>query len=533
MRVSVEAQGGLKRKVTIAVPSAAFEEQIAARLHSAAGELKLPGFRPGKVPLKEVQRRFGAKLRQEVASELLQSSFADAVRQEGLSPAGQAAVEIVNMGAGDDLEFTATFDVLPKVELVDFQTLHIRRPSAQVGEADIDAMVQSLRDRAMRWTPVQRPAAAKDRVIVDYKIRSGGEVVDEAEGEALIVGNPGGIAELGNAVSGMAVGETRTFPATPRDNPAAPDAAAPDTASDVTGDDSAEAIPPSQHPGQSPAGSAIGEVTVRAVEEPLLPEVDDEFMDSLGIEASDGRLERFRAAVRERLQTELNTSIRAMTRREVMTALAEAHDFELPEAMVDAETEAERERLSRLVENPSAELMEECGRTAARRVRTQLVMREIIAQESMEPDDERLRARVEEVASAYENTAEVQNLIYGDEQQLGRFEAAVLEDQVMDHVLSLARIATVQTSYRDVIAGKPLAASADDEDPAELTDESAPPTPVVEVADATEAAASVAVDGAAAAQPMTEVEAADAADDGEKADITTRLRRIFKRKPPE
>ncbi|MXY56337.1 MAG: trigger factor [Gammaproteobacteria bacterium] len=215
MQVSVETTGSLTRKMTIAVPAGEFEGRIADRVRSTAKTVSLPGFRRGRVPLKEVERRFGDALRSEVASDLVKSSLEDALRQEELPMVGAPSVELVNLDPGADLEFTATFEVLPEVDLVDLSTLHVRRPFAEIGETDIDEMVESLRKQRTEWNPVERAVAADDRVVVDYSVTVDGEVVGEPQADfTFVVGSSQVATELDTAVVGMTVGETRAFPLT-------------------------------------------------------------------------------------------------------------------------------------------------------------------------------------------------------------------------------------------------------------------------------------------------------------------------------
>ena len=181
MQVSVETTGSLTRKMTIAVPSTEFEGRVADRVRSTAKKVSLPGFRRGRVPLREVERRFGASLRTEVASELVQSSLEDAVRQQDIPLVGTPSVELVNVDPGADLEFTATFEVLPQIDLVDLSMLRVRRPDAEISDADIDEMVESLRKQRIEWNPVERPVAVGDRVVVDYSLRVGGETDGESQ----------------------------------------------------------------------------------------------------------------------------------------------------------------------------------------------------------------------------------------------------------------------------------------------------------------------------------------------------------------
>ena len=480
MQVSVETTNGLERKATITVPADSFEERIAERVKSAAGDLKLPGFRPGKVPLKEVQRRFGTTLREEVASELSKSTFVEAISEEELSLASQATIEIVSMERGRDLQYTATFEVFPKIELADLASLKVGEPEAKIEEADIDATVESLREQRAEWRQVERPAALEDSVNVDLTIREGGKVVSDRKDLNMVLGRVGGLKELQDALVGAVAGETRTFPIkAPNhqellrgghdevdDNPAEADAAegAPEVVDDApTGDQ-----------------PIIGEATVNTIEEPLLPGVDDEFMDWYGIEPGDERPRRFRAAVRERMELELAAAKRRAARREVLSALVQAHDFEVPNALVVAEYQAVAKRRPELYENAPKELLAAALTAARYSVCAQLVMREIAERESVQIDDERVRQRIDEIAGSYEESAEVRRFVYGDEDQLRSVELAVLEEQVVDLVLSRSRRVVVPMSYQDVVAGRPLPpleVSAAEADPAAEA-EDADPLPI-------------------------------------------------------
>jgi len=472
MHVSVETTGSLTRKMTIAVPSTEFEGRVADRVRSTAKKVSLPGFRRGRVPLSEVERRFGTSLRNEVASELVQSSLEDAVRQEEIPLVGTPSVELVNMDPGADLEFTATFEVLPEVDLIDLSTLRVRKPVAEIREADIDEMVESLRKQRTEWNPAERPVAVDDRVVVDYSFKVDGEVQGEPQVDlTFVVGSSQVVAELDTAVVGMSVGETRVFPITIQ------------RSRDETSDEV----------------EAIGEVTLNSVEAPSLPELDEAFFEAFGVvedpESSDGddasslgvsgpipgegieedddaatqgggvpphpvqaHLEKFRANVRERMEAELEVAARNETRRQVMASLATAHRFELPRVLVEEELEEERRRGAQLmgVSLEHAELGDIVERRVRERVKTRLVVREIVQRDGLQADDQRIRARIEEIVAPYEQPDEVRNWIYGDEEQLQRVELGVLEDQLVEHILSQANVESVAASYRDIVTGNSI-----------------------------------------------------------------------------
>ena len=559
MRVSLETNG-LVCKATVAVPSESFEEQVAERLKSAAGDLKLPGFRPGKVPLTEVRRRFGDQLRREVASELMQSSFAEAVRQEQLALAGNPSVELLNIDAGRDLEYIATFEVLPSFDLTPLDQLRIRRPQAEIEESDIDATVQSLRTQQTEWHPVERAAKAGDRVTVDYAIAVDGKTVAEKEGAKLTLDETPGPSELINALPGMSAAETRAFPVAwglpseddlddaddddhagdddheassdnealasdqPSDSEAAPTPAVDDPLTAETGDTDAAQLSaedatelataeadsddlpvdapadPDDDPDDPLLRQGIGEVTVHVVEEPHLPDVDDAFFDWFGIEQGDDRLAKFRAGVRERMQLELKAATRRVLAAEVSRVLVDAHDFELPETMVETELQ---NKWARWLRTPVPARDNPFRHVAEREVRSRLVLSEIVSQQAMTPDDERVRARIDEIAASYEESDEIRRSIYGNEEQLDQIANAVLEEQVVDYVLEHAQVVTVPLAYREVTAGDPFL----DLDVEDDTDEDDDPSEVDDAASAvTDAAADAAANAAADAvvEPVAE-----------------------------
>ena len=475
MRVSIETAQGLTRKMTIAVPSATFEGQFAQHVRKAATQVKLPGFRPGKVPISEVRRRFGPRLREEVASELLQTSLQEAVQEQDFALASRADVEIVKLEAGADFEFTATFEVLPEFEVADLDQLKVRRPVAEVSEPDVDAMVQTLREQRVQWDAMDREAREGDRLTVDYSLTVEGDVVTEGTGRSLIVGSAGLLPELDQAVRGMTAGETRAFPATlpaesvdddraeDQDHDDAPDRD--DVLSEVDADTRGEPVPETDAESAasvtaSPTSrQAIGKVTVQAVEEPSLPELDDEFFEQFGIpgeEDGEPREQRFRADVRERMAVELGNALREAQRREALAVLGRSHSFDLPLALVEAEVAQEKSRLERMLNDVPDELPPVFVAMAEQRVRVQLAVSKIVTSERMTADDQRVRDRIEEISSAYEESAQVRSAIYADEDQLAAIEAAALEEQVVDHILARAQVEEVPTSYADVMNGRAL-----------------------------------------------------------------------------
>ena len=433
MRVSVETTSGLERRLTIAVPAEQFENEVSSRLAAARSRVRLPGFRPGKVPMKEVRRRFDAATRAETATDLMRSSFSEALHQEDLAPAGSPTLEIVNLNPGVDFEFTATFEVFPRIELADFSTLEVVRPNCQITESDIDDMVERLRRQRQEWVPVERGAEQDDRVSVDFASTLDGEPFEEGEDVAFVVGTGRMIEDFDQAVRGMAAGERKEFPAT---------------------------FPDDYHDEKLAGQTLDFTASMRVVEAPRLPEVDEEFFVAFGIE--EGGVEAFREEVVGNMRRELETTIRAQVKGRVMEQLLKAHDVQLPEALVHQEIHALKERMLRGVsdkDRESAQLPDDLFRERAeRQVSLGLITREIIRSYELSADAERVRKRIEELAEPYADKEQVIAWYYQDEARLSDVEMAVLEDRAVETVLDQAQVDTPDRSYADIIEGKVLEA---------------------------------------------------------------------------
>lgn len=441
MQISIETMSGLERRLTISVPSETFEQQISSRLGDAAGRMRLPGFRPGKVPMKEVRRRYGKSVRAEVAGELMQSSFVDAVRQEALAPAGRPNLEVLKMEPGSDFEFTATFEVFPKVELADLAKVTIRKPEAEITEADIDSMIERLQEQRKDWAPVERAAAEGDRVTIDFEGRLDGEVFDggTAEGASFVIGAGQMIEDFDAGVRGLAPGQSGDF----------------------------EATFPADYNAENLAGKTVTfHVDVSAVDEPTLPALDDEFFEAFGV--TEGGLDAFREDVRQNMQREMESAARNAVKSQVMDQLNQLHDVQIPAALVDQEIQALREQMLQQFQmygsnakqpDLPGELFRE---QAMRRVTVGLVVNEIVSSAGIEADAGSVRARIEETAAGYAEPQQVVNWYYSNQEQLQQIEMAVLEDRVVDHVLDKSQVDAVPSTYEDVVSGKAVA-PADDE----------------------------------------------------------------------
>ena len=442
MQVSVEKTSDLERRLSIVVPSEQFEHQVSSRLKETRSRVRLPGFRPGKVPMKEVRRRFGAAAREETASDVMRASFMEAVQREALSPAGSPVLQVVKLDAGVDFEFTATFEVFPPIELADFSSLEVARPTCEITDGDIDDMVQRLREQRREWEEVERGAEEGDLVTVDFEGLLDGESFEGNKGEDAVfeVGSGRMIEDFDQAIRGMAAGDTREFPA---------------------------GFPDDYHSDELAGKTVDFTATLNSVKEPRLPEVDDEFIRAFGVE--DGDMEAFREEVAGNMRRELDGAIRAQVKSRVMDQLIDNHEIQLPQALVRQEIHALKDRMLQRVreaDRKSVSLPDELFRERAeRQVALGLITREVIHRHELTPDPAKIRERVEELAEPYADKDQVVAWYYQNEEQLAGVEMAVLEDSVVETVLAAARVSLQERSYADIIAGKMLEDSeADVED---------------------------------------------------------------------
>jgi trigger factor len=423
MQVSVEATGSLDRRMTVQFPPDRIDSEVEKRLRALTRRVRIDGFRPGKVPLKVVQQRYGAGVYKEVLGEALQQSYREAIDEQGLVPAGGPSIEPKVIEPGRPIEYVASFQVFPEVTVADLSDAEIERPVAGIETADVDRVIESLRRQQRAWRAVERPAADGDRVTLDFTGTLNGDSFDggTAEGFAVEIGAgrllPGFESQLVGVESGTAKTIDVTFP-----------------------DD----YPAERLKGQT----AQFALEIRKVEEPRLPEVDEDFARTYGI--ADGDVEKLREEVRANMSRELGQNVKGRVKKQVMDALLARHDFELPKALVRGEidrlrTEAENRFGGAEKSQPLPDAMFE--EEAQRRVRLGLIVRAIVEAEGIEVDPGRVEAELDSLAGTYEDAEEVKRYYRSHPQALASLESLVLEDQVVDWVLSRARVTDRQSSF--------------------------------------------------------------------------------------
>ena len=436
MNVSIETMTGLERRLTIAIASEDFETQITQRLQEARGRVNIPGFRAGKVPLKEVRRRYGSAVRAEVASELMQSSFVQAVQQEQMNPAGSPKLDVVKMDPGIDFEFTATFDVYPTIDLADFSKINIKRPSAEIGDEDIETMIGKLREQHTSFEVAERAAASGDQLKIDFNGTLDGERVESACGEDFTfkVGEGQMIEDFDQAVLGMAAGEEKSFDAT---------------------------FPEDYRAEELQNKTLQFSVTVHEVSEAVTPELNDEFFEKFGV--TEGGESSFREEVKKNMGRELESAIKNQVKQQVMDNLSKVHDFLLPHDVVQREISALKNQMLSQFQMPQGQapqldlpdaLFQD---QAEQRVRVGLVANEIIVKHEMQADTVLVDEQLKAIAEPYDEPDQVIEWYRSNPEQMQNVEMGVLEDQVVNLILDQSAIEEVVASYADVLSGAAIA----------------------------------------------------------------------------
>ena len=429
MQVLLETTEGLERKMRISVPADRIETQIEEKLKQTAQQVRLKGFRPGKVPMREIKRRFGAGIRQEVSSDLIQTSFTEAVQQESVAPAGTPQIEDVKMEAGEDLEYTAVFEVFPEVQPGDFSKVTIEQPVSAVTDDDLELMTEKLRSQRVEYTQVEREAAEEDRVNIDFEGLIDDEPFDgnKAEGSDIVIGSGNMIPGFEDGIVGCIAGDSK---------------------------DVEVSFPEDYHVDDLAGKPAVFKIIVNSVSEPTKPELDDEFFKQFGIE--EGGLEAFQADIRDNMEKELQRAIKQRIKSQVMDGLIETTEIEVPKALVDSEIDRMRQGAIQQYGgndsiDPSLLPAEMFEKEASRRVTLGLIVKAVVESSSVTSDEEKVKKTIEEMASAYEDSEQVINFYNSNEQQLSQIRNMVLEDEVVELLLDQAKVEDVRMTYEEVM----------------------------------------------------------------------------------
>ncbi|MDH5432466.1 MAG: trigger factor [Gammaproteobacteria bacterium] len=428
MQVSVETTSGLERKLTIAVPASKVDDVALDKMKELAKTQRLKGFRPGKIPLNVIKKQFGKHVRQDVINDVMQRSFYEAVMQEKLQPAGVPKIEAINVDEGKDLEFTAIFDIYPEPKITDLKKLSVEKLESSVSDDDLNKMIGTLCEQQADWVESKGKAKEKDQVVIDFKGTIDKEAFagGSANDFAVVLGTGQMIPGFEDQLTGCKAGDSLDIKVTF----------------------------PEDYQSQEVAGKkAVFETLVKTVNSKKNLS-QKELAEKLGIEKGD--VDAMKADIRKNMERELSQSVQGRVKEAVMSALVDAHDFDIPASMVEGEIEQLKAQAMQqfggaqggnLPDLPS-ELFQD---RAERRVKLGLLLSEIIKQNDLRADSAQVKSRLEELASVYEQPEEVVNYYMSDKNRLAEIEQLVLEDSVIDFVLSSAKVKVSKLSFDEVM----------------------------------------------------------------------------------
>lgn len=428
MQFTVTTTEGLGRRIEVQIPNTRVTGEVDRRLRELSRTANVRGFRKGKVPLPVIKQQYGSQVRGEAVDQLIRESYNDALSKENLRPATNPRIEPIQMEPGNDLKYAALIEVMPEVSIKPVDSLAIERPTAEITEADVDAMIESMRRQRVGYEAVERAAEKGDRVTVDFAGRVDGVAFEGGTGTDMqvVIGSGRAIADFEAALVGMSKGETKTAPVKFPDNYGAKELA---------------------------GKNAEFDLTAKAVEGEVLPTVDDEFSQAFGI--TEGGIDALRAEVRRSMEREAAQAVRTKLRAQVFEALQRDNPVELPRALVEEQVQQLQldllQRMGRQIQDasqlPPREPFEEPAR---RRVALGLLIGELARREKLQPERERVFARLEELAASYPNPEEVRRAYLQDANAMRQIETGVVEDLVVDWILSRARVTDRPGSFAEL-----------------------------------------------------------------------------------
>ena len=425
MQVSLENVGKLERKLTVKFPAEQFESRVRQRISELGRNVRLKGFRPGKVPANVIKQRFGAQVRGEALSDLIGSTLRDAFQQEKLQPIANPSVDTTGNAENGEIAYTATFEVMPEFPVIDVASIEIARPKAEVKDADIDKMIETLRTQRRSFDDVSRASKDGDFVMFEYAAEAG-DYRFPAEGlerAGSVLGSGTLFKALDEALTGRSAGE--------------------DLVQDV-------AFPADFRNPDLAGKTAKVTFKIVKVQEPNLPAVDADFVKMFGV--ADGDIETFRKEVRANLERELKATLMARLKAEVAEKLAAAYpDLDVPELMANAEARSLASGNLPRGQEPSPQMVEEALPFARKRVTAALLMGEIARKNELRLDRKRLSEMLAAIASTYEEPEKVIELYNGDPQLMSGLQNRVMEDQVAEWVADNAKTTDQELSFDEVM----------------------------------------------------------------------------------
>ncbi|KIO37381.1 trigger factor [Shewanella sp. cp20] len=425
MQVSVETTQGLERRLTISVPAEQIEKAVSDSLKNEAKRARIPGFRPGKVPVSVINKRYGKAIRQEITGEVMQRNFVEAIIAEKLNPAG-APTFVPGETDAENFQFVATFEIYPEVELKGLDAIEVEQPTAEVTDADVDAMIETLRKQHATFEAVDRAAAEGDKAKIDFVGSIDGEEFEggKAEDFELQLGSGRMIPGFESGVEGHKAGEAFDIEVT---------------------------FPEDYHAENLKGKVAKFAITLKEVQAANLPEVNDEFAKLFGV--ADGGLEALKVEIRKNMSRELEQALKANVKDQVLNGLLAQNEIELPKALIDGEVNVLRQQAMQRFGNQAANMPELPAdlftEQAERRVKVGLLLGEVIKTNELKADDERVQALIASMASAYEDPTEVIEYYNNNQEMMQNMRNVALEEQAVEALLKSAKVTEKAVQFEE------------------------------------------------------------------------------------
>ncbi len=422
MQVSVETTSGLERKMTVQLPADKVKTAVNEKLNSIKNTAKLDGFRPGKIPMAVIKKRFGEHARAEVMSELLQSSYGQAIQQEKLYPVGMPQIEPKELEETEGMEYTATFEVFPEFKVQGLDKIKVKRPKVEIAESDIDTVIENLRKHKADWSDVERAASEDDKLIIDFAGTIDGVEFEggSAEDFEMVIGAKSMLEDFEKGLAGAKAGDEKVI----------------------------EVNFPEDYPSKETAGkTASFKINVKKVMESALPEVNQEFIDAIGLK--DKTLEDFRVEVKSNLERERDQAILARIKAQVLKGLEEQNEIDIPKALLDQEiTQLQQQAQQNGQEEVDGDKIEKESRS---RVTLSLVISELVKENEIKLDQSRVQKMLFNVASSYGDPAMIMSYYEKNPEMMKNFEAAVLEEQVVEWVAEKSDVEENEMNFEELV----------------------------------------------------------------------------------
>lgn len=430
MQVSVEITQGLERRLTISVPAETVDVEVKNRLRQVSKTQRIDGFRPGKVPASVIQKRYGKSVRQEVAGEIMQRNFVDAIIAEKINPAGRPSFVAKSNEDGKPLEFEATFEIYPEVELKDLEKIAVERPDVEVNDSDLDEMFKTLQKQHQTWKENKRITKKGDKLTLDFNGRVDGEEFEggKAEGFELELGAGRMIPGFEKEITGMKAGEEKTIKVT---------------------------FPDDYHAENLKGKEAEFDIVVHKTEGSVLPKVDEEFAKLFGVQ--EGGVDALRTEVSKNMARELTQAVKGKVKEQVIEGLLAGHEVGLPSALVAQEVDVLRQQAMQrfqgqmdpknLPELPSEMFTEQ----AERRVKIGLLLGEVIKVNELTVDNAKVDELIATAASAYEDPKEVIEYYANNKELMQQMQNVALEEQAVEFLVEKADVSSKKASFKDIM----------------------------------------------------------------------------------